>query len=287
MSSGTEPTKPYRQTMNVVFAEAHGIGLLMDVFTPATSEGPGRGRGIICVASGGWTSDRTMVQNYESGGVFAALCERGYTVFAVRPGSLTAFTVEQMLDHLSASIRYIKAHASEFSVDPARLGLIGVSAGGHLTCLSAARPLAADPEAPDMEARWDTGVQAAVAFCPPTDFLDWNGTKYGLDLMEWRLIPRNGVFGMSTQEIDEAVAAISPARLPWSGAPPLLLVHGDADELVPLQQSTSLAESLQNAGADVHLEIVPGAIHSWDLVIGGLDAMASWFDRWLAAASPE
>ena len=80
---------PYTQTKNVVFAEVDGIGLVMDVFTPT---GTSNGLGMVDVASGAFHSDRGKIEDHRRAKVYDIFCGKGYTVFAVRPGSITKFT---------------------------------------------------------------------------------------------------------------------------------------------------------------------------------------------------
>ncbi len=125
---------PYQQQKNVVYGESHGVGLVMDVFTPTR---PANGLAIVDVISGAWFSNRGKIGDHRKARVFRIFCGKGYTVFAVRPGSVSKFTAAEMLEHLRRGSRFVKAHADEFQIDPDRLGLMGASAGGHLACLAA------------------------------------------------------------------------------------------------------------------------------------------------------
>ena len=125
---------PYTQRENVVYSEAHGIGLVMDIFTP---NGDKNGLGIVDVISGAWHSDRGKIRDHARAQTFHILCRKGYTVFAIRPGSVTKFTALEMVANLNLGIRWIKDHAKDHGIDADRLGLMGASAGGHLACLAA------------------------------------------------------------------------------------------------------------------------------------------------------
>ena len=165
---------PYEQKTDVVYAEAHGTGLLMDVFTPA---GKPNGLAIVDIASGSWYSDRGKIRDHTLAQVYTIFCSRGYTVFAVRPGSKTRYTAAEMDRNVKSAIRYVKAHAGEYKIDPARLGLMGGSAGGHLATLAALTPEPGKADAKNPTDRLDTSVRAVGVFFPPTDFLDWDGDK--------------------------------------------------------------------------------------------------------------
>lgn len=270
---------PYNQTLNVVYAEPDGVGLLLDVFSPLPDAGPAKGLGIICVTSGAWKSDRGMVDAHKKFGFFDILCAHGYTVFAVRPGSLSLYTADQMLDHVKTGIRFVRAYAADFQIDPGRMGMVGASAGGHLSLLAATSAEPGDPAAEDPLLRLGTQVTAVGVFCPPTDFLDWNGKKYGLDLMQGQLVFRDGLTGKSEKQIEEAAKAISPIYQIKSGLPPFLLIHGDADSLVPTQQSIKFAEAVRTQGGSAEVIIKPGGDHSWPTVREEIEKMAQWLDR--------
>src|SRR4051794_27630697 len=165
---------PYEQKKDVVYAEAHGTGLLMDVFTPT---GPSNGLAIVDVASGAWYSDRGKIRDHTQAQLYTIFCSRGYTVFAARPGSRTRYTAAEMDQNVKTAIRYVKEHAAEYKVDPDRLGLTGASAGGHLATLAALTPASGKADARNPLERHDTTVRAVAVFFPPTDFLDWNEGK--------------------------------------------------------------------------------------------------------------
>lgn len=269
---------PYTQTLNVVYAEPDGVGLLMDVFVPLPDAGPAKGLGIICVTSGAWKSDRGMVDAHRKFGFFDILCAHGYTVFAVRPGSLSLYTADQMLSHVKTGIRFVRAHAGDYGINPERLGMVGASAGGLLSLLAATCAEPGDPAAEDPLLRLGTQVTAVGVFCPPTDFLDWDGKKYGLDLMQGQLVFRDGLTGKSEAQIEAAAKAISPMYQIKPGLPPFLLIHGDADSLVPTQQSRKFADAVQAQGGSAEVIIKAGGDHSWPTVREEIEKMAGWLD---------
>ena len=286
ISATAENETPYRQTQNVLYGEVDGVGLLMDVFAPTRPDGPGHGLGLICVTSGAWKSDRWMMEAHQRIGIIDVPCSHGYTVFAIRPGCLSGFTALQMLAHVKTGIRYVKGHAAEYGIDPDRLGLTGASAGGHLVLLAG---MCVNPPNPDAEETLDklgTDVKAIGVFCPPTDFLDWNGKKYGLDLLEWKLAFRDGATGKTESQKEEAAKAVSPFYQVKAGLPPFLFVHGDADSVVPVQQSIKLVKALQDAGNSAELIIKKGADHSWPTMREEFETMAAWFDGQLSQPVP-
>ena len=268
---------PYVQHENVVYGEAHGVGLLMDIFTPT---GDANGLGVVDVISGAWHSDRGKIRDHERARTFHTLCDKGYTVFAIRPGSITKFNVAEMLSHLNEGIRWVKKHAGDYQVDPERLGLMGASAGGHLACLAAVTAEKGLGNSEGNGANQSTRVKAVAVFFPPTDFLDFGGkTLDSGDELMGRLVGS----AAQPQAVDSAqlLKQISPAHLVTRQAPPFLLIHGDADPVVPLQQSERMLAALKEAGVSAELIVKQGGGHPWFTIHEEVKVVADWFDKQL------
>ena len=267
----------YDQKIDVVYGEVHGTGLLMDVFTPKEKT---NGLGIIDVVSGAYHSDRGKIRDHAMAQIYTILCSRGYTVFAIRPGSRTRYTCLEMDGHVKTGIRYVKEHSTDHKIDPERLGITGASAGGHLATLAAVTPEegTADAKAPLL--RRSTNVKAAVVFFPPTDFLDWDGKPANFEVLG-DLLFLGGTKGHSEDEIKSRASSISPARLVKGPVIPFLLIHGDSDPLVPLQQSQKMVEALKAAGGSAELIVKKGGGHPWLTISEEVMVLADWFDHHL------
>jgi dipeptidyl aminopeptidase/acylaminoacyl peptidase len=276
--SRADDSLPYEQKQDVVYAEAHGTGLLMDVFTPT---GKPNGLAIVDVASGAWHSDRGKIRDHARGQFYTIFCSRGYVVFAVRPGSRTRYTAAEMDKHLKTAIRYVKGHAAEYKIDPDRLGLTGASAGGHLATLAALTPDAGKADDKDPLDRPDTSVRAVGVFFPPTDFLDYGGNKtLRLEILG-PLLFVGGAKGHTEAEIKEAAKAVSPFHRVGKPTIPFLIIHGDADKMVPLSQSEKLVEAITKAGGKAELIVKPGGGHPWPTIAREVKVLADWFDQQL------
>jgi acetyl esterase/lipase len=256
----------------------------MDVFAP---KGPGNGLGIVDVISGAWHSDRGKIRDHARAQTFQILCKKGYTVFAVRPGSITKFNVFEMLAHLNEGIRWVKGHADRYGVDPNRLGLMGASAGGHLACLAAVTASPEKSETNGKKAVLGTDVKAAAVFFPPTDFLDFGGKPIDAragdhfgEVVRQLAFPQ-GLGNESESEVSDKLKQISPARLVTRQAPPFLLIHGDADPVVPLQQSERMRASPKQAGVSAKLIVKHGGGHPWLTLHEEVQVVADWFDSQL------
>ena len=269
------------QQKNVVYAEAHGAALVMDIFTPT---GDRNGLAIIDVISGGWSSDRGKIRDHALTRVFNTMCGRGYTVFAIRPGSASRFTIPDMVKHMELGIRWVKDHAEEYEIDPTRLGLMGASAGGHLASMVAVTNGSSDTN-PGID---QASVKAVAVFFPPTDmvhFLEQAGSERVADRVRtiaYSIALREGK-AVAPEEIDvkKVLTSISPARLVTEKAPPFLLIHGTADELVPQEQSEILLAALKEKGVPAELILKEGGGHPWPTIHEEVAVFADYFDEHL------
>jgi len=262
-----EEEVPYEREENVVYSLVSGVGLVMDVFTP---KGEKNGLAIVDVLSGAWFSEQGQVNDHMRGRIFNIYCDRGYTVFMVRPGSRTLFTADQMVDHIKKRIRYIKDHAEDYEIDPDRIGITGASAGGHLTLTT----LVAINDDPELK------LKTGAVFFPPTDFLDYGGETANFERIG-DILFKCGIEGRSDEEVKEKARELSPALNVKDSLPPVLLIHGDADPAVPLQQSEKMLKVLQEAGGEAKLIVKPGGGHPWPTIPEEVAIMADWFDEHL------
>lgn len=284
-ASGTQPIRaaaegpPYLQQTNVVFGEVHGTGLLMDIFTP---RGKPNGLAIVDVVSGAWYSDRNKIRDHTLAQLYPIFCSRGYVVFAARPGSKTRYTALEMDEHVKIAIRWAKEHAVDYKIDPNRLGLTGASAGGHLATLAALTPVDGKPDAKNPLERHSSQVKAVGVFFPPTDLLDWAGDGKITDMeIAGPLLFLGGAKGHTDEELREKARAISPFHRVTKPGVPFFLIHGDADQTVPIVHSRKLVEAIQKAGGDARLLVKEGGGHPWMTLPEEVKVLADWFDQHL------
>jgi acetyl esterase/lipase len=194
------------------------------------------------------------------------------------------------------AVRYIRAHAKDYGVDPNRIGIMGGSAGGHLSLMQGTAGDAGDPKAADPIDRESSRVQAVACFFPPTDFLNYgqpgelalgrgklSAFRAPFDFEEMNDDPKYFVEIEDEERLKEIGKQISPITHVSADDPPTLIIHGDADTLVPIQQAQVMVDALKAAGVEAELVTRPGAGHGWPTMGADLELFVDWFDKHLAA----
>ncbi len=275
----------YSRTEDVIYGRKFGTALTMDVFTPTDKA---NGKGIIWCVSGGWYSSKESVNP----AVAQAFVERGYTVFAVVHGSQPKYSIPEAIGDMNRAVRFIKTNAKKYNVDPDKLGVAGGSAGGHLSLMLGAAPGFVDPKETDPINKLSSQVAAVACFYPPTDFLNYgkegasalgDGTlkdfKAPFDFRELK----GGKFVEITDEAKrrEMGKTISPVYHVTKDSAPALIIHGDADKLVPIQQAELIIAKLKENKVPCELVVKKGAGHGWAGLDKDLPVFADWFDKYL------
>jgi acetyl esterase/lipase len=160
-----------------------------------------------------------------------------------------------------AAIRWIRANAAKYNIDPNRIGAIGSSAGGHLVAMLGVTGSVAEFDTP-ANSGVSSRVQAVADYYGPTDFLqmDAHRTPNG-QLHNPADSPESKLVGGAIQENTDKTAKANPITYIAKDAPPFLIFHGDADPLVPHHQSELLEAALKKAGVPVTFYTVKGAGH--------------------------
>jgi acetyl esterase/lipase len=286
----------FTRTEDVIYGRKQGTALTMDVFRP---RGDANGAGVIMVVSGGFFSSHEAI----SPAFIRPLVERGYTVFAVVHGSQPRYTVPEIIGDLNRAVRFIHHQAKTYRIDPQRLGVTGASAGGHLSLMLGTGGGQGDPNARDPVERESSRVQAVACFFPPTDFLNYGAPgkelirasdhgkpfRPAFDYRELDAESNLWVPITDPEKLRRITRDISPVSHVSADDPPTLIVHGNRDELVPLQQSQSFVERLKGAGVKAKLVVKEGAGHGWPEMVKDMEVLGGWFDEHLTkpAAGPQ
>ena len=269
----------FQRTSGIVYGQRHGKDLTLDVVRPEKANG----LGVLLLVSGGWKSGPGSFRPWMA----APLLRRGYTILAVYHVSQPQATVMEIVEDMNRAVRFVRHHARDYQVDPNRLGVTGGSAGGHLGLMLATRggpgPGGGDPV--DAES---SAVQAVAIFYPVTDLLNLGKSTENLGDGG---PPKSFVKGFGPNSTNLTVWKVighemSPIYYVHSNLPPTLIYHGDADTLVPLDQSERYQVEARKLGCTVELVVHPGGQHGWLSMLCDLRQFANWFDRYLRPQQP-
>jgi acetyl esterase/lipase len=195
-------------------------------------------------------------------------------------GSQPKFQIPEIIQDMHRAVRFIRANATQYGVNPDKLGVTGGSAGGHLSLILGTQGAKGKPDAKDPIDRESSAVQAVACFFPPTDFLNYGAP--GIDGVGVGILKGfKAAFGPRSDTEErrrELGKEISPIYFVTSNTPPTLIIHGDADKLVPIQQAETFVARAREAGVKAKLVAKEGQGHGWKDVEPDMAAMADWFD---------
>jgi acetyl esterase/lipase len=260
----------YKITSDVVYGHKAGMALTFDVIHPKEPNGAG----VLFMVSGAWVSmwvpPEDFVKPQAPFGLkhFRGLVDHGYTLFIVRHGSSPQFKVPEAVADVRRAVRYIRQHAKDFDIDPNRIGVCGGSAGGHLSLMLGTASDEGNKSSKDEIDRTSNRVAAVVAYFPPVDLREWVGDK------------RFPALHFDAELAD----SVSPILYVSKDDPPTLLIHGDKDELVKLDNSERILEAFKKEGVPCELVVMVGAGHGFGGKQGkdASEALVKWFDKYLA-----
>jgi acetyl esterase/lipase len=234
--------------------------MVVDIYMPPKKGGPKPL--ILYIHGGGWVAGHTRhsgaLSNFPA--VMANLASEGFVVASLEYRLSGEAPFPAQLQDARAAIRFLKSNAALYGIDPARVGVWGGSAGGHLAALAALScgdtSLDAVPAAADSEC-----VQAAVTWYGVFDFapmLARSAASGSLSAAE------NGLLRCTLASCPaQAVKAVSPASYIDAKDPPFLLIHGESDAVVPVSQSRDVEVKMKAAGMSVESIYIPGVDHSF------------------------
>jgi acetyl esterase/lipase len=286
-SGAADEAAGFTRKEDVLYGRKYGMALTLDVFTPPKPNGAG----VVFLVCGGWYSAHDWIHPV----FFAELLKRGYTVFAVVHGSQPLFTIPDNVADVNRAVRFIRHHARDYGIDPDRLGITGGSAGGQLALMQATAGDHGDPKSADPVERTSSRVQAVACFFPLTDLLNYGGKgkvmqgdgvlavhKSSFDFREFDQKTHAYVPVTDAAKRREILRRISPIYFVTADDPPALIIHGDQDDVVPLQQSEAIVARLREVGVPVELVVKKGGGHGWkDFWQQDMPVLADWFDKHL------
>lgn len=244
--------------LDVPYARQGDHELLLDIFLPPHQQNllPV----LLVVAGGGWRrglKTSTPARYANRGFAIVGICYRGTDDGVIAPGNI---------QDCKAAVRWIRANATTYGFDPNRIGAFGSSAGGHLVGLLGTSAGVAELEGEGNSPSFSSEVQAVCDICGPADLTRVTKPKYKAAHPHLYQLVSNYLGGPVEEHMDMA-RLLSPLHHISKKTPPFMLMHGDADEIVPVEESLIFYAALQEAGVDVALKVLDGVGHgniNWD-----------------------
>lgn len=235
---------PGTELKDITYCVANGVELKMDLYYPDEVETllPV----IVYVHGGGWTGgDKASGAGFR---FLPVLREGGYLTISVNYRLSPKYKFPAHIEDVKCAIRHLRAEAETYNLDPNRIGAIGGSAGGHLVALLGVTDESAGMEGSGGYIEYSSRVQAVIDLFGPIDPTESCTVGWARQ-----------VFGANCE--DEIISLSSPLAYVSSDDPPFLILHGDRDELVLLEQSQTFYDSLTAVGVPATLQIIKNAGH--------------------------
>ena len=228
---------------------------------------------VVSIHGGAFRMGSKNGEPARSAGAFVA---HGFAVAAINYRLSQHAIWPAQIEDCKAAVRWLRATAARHGYDPARVASYGGSAGGHLAAMLGTT---GDVKALDVGANLglSSRVQAVVDFFGPTDFLQMDAHRLNAQAMvhEAPASPESQLVAGTIRDHPDRVARANPVTYVTADDPPFLIIHGDADLLVPHHQSELLDTALREAGVPVRFVTIEGGLHGGDTEAKGFDqAMA-------------
>lgn len=239
-------------------------GHLLDLYLPSGGITP---RPLVIWHSGSaWSSDDGKAGAAD---IAEFLTSRGFAVAGVSVRSSAQAVFPAQVHDVKAAIRWLRAHAADYQLDPNRFAMMGTSSGGWLTEMATLTGGVASLEGTVGTTGVSSALQTGLAFFSPTDFLQMNAQNLptgGLD-HDSPASPESMLIGCAIQICPDKVALANPVNYVDSNDPPIMFLHGQADFLVPHGQSVLLYNKIKTSCGNAQFISVPGADHGLSFVM--------------------
>ncbi|HZZ73817.1 MAG TPA: alpha/beta hydrolase [Pirellulales bacterium] len=235
---------------NVEYANPDGQHLLLDLARPKTGAGPFPA--VLCIHGGGFRAGTR--ESYDK--LCKQLAERGYVAATVTYRLSPKYQFPAAVYDVKAAVRWLRANADKYAIDPKRIGVTGGSAGGHLAQFLGVTPGVKQFEG-DQNPGFSSDVQCVVNYYGPSDFTK----SYGKSVDAAEVLPL--FLGGNLETARHAHILASPLYWVTPQAAPTLCVHGTEDKYVAHEQAQWIVERLKAADVEAELLTLPGAGHGF------------------------
>ena len=206
----SKPIAGATRTEDVIYGRKNGVALTMDVFEPKAKP---NGAGVIICVSAEFRSGKEML-NQIAALTAPQFLDRGYVVFMVTHGSQPVFTVPDIVEQVHRAVRFIKANAKKFNVDPDRLGIAGASSGGQLCLMMGCAGTTGDSKSSDPIEKQSSKVAAVACIFPLSDFLEFDKDNLPPQWERFRALLDVHEFSPMTNRLERVTPAAAHAICP-------------------------------------------------------------------------
>lgn len=276
----------------IIYGRKDGMALTMTMLAPKQHA---NGKAILYVLSGNWVSSERMLETFpERSGMYL---DAGYTLFGVMVGCQPRYAIPDEITDLKRAVRFVRYNAKQYKIDPDHIGITGSSSGGHLSLMIATADDVTDAKSYDPVDKVSSRVQAVAVFYPPTDFLNYGkpnsfsqvsqaglalmGVAGAFDFKVWNDTTRTYVPVTSMEKKLQIAKEISPINFVTPDDPPVFIIYGNKDIVVPMQQSESIIAKFKEAKVPCEFIIKDGGGHGWRNREVEEKNFIAWFDKYL------
>jgi acetyl esterase/lipase len=261
-----------KMVKDIAFGRGGGRDLLGDLFLPKDSTSDRPIHAMVYIHGGAWRKgDKSL--RHRTAARFAQIGIAGLSI-DYRLSQEAIFPAQ--IHDCKAAIRWVRANAERLNIDPDRIGVLGASAGAHLSAFIATTSRNREYEGNGGNPDFSSAVQFAVLFYGVFDL-----TRFGKrELAKGGDIARQ-LTGGTVEEMPDAYQEASPLTHVSAETPPCLLIHGGADSIVPLEQSEIFLKALRDSGVEAELFVEEGKDHAYDLYAEDLNPLLAPVERFV------
>jgi acetyl esterase/lipase len=270
LARAAQPPADVEFTRDVVYGKGGDVDLKLNIARPKNAKGALPL--VLFIHGGGWVEGSRSGHDPQTWD----FAKRGYVAATVEYRLTGVAKWPAQVNDVKCAVRFLRANASKYGIDPDHIGAVGFSAGAHLAMMLAVAGKDDNLEGDGGSTEQSSAIHAAVSFFGPTDLARDDLPIAGHNLVE-KLV------GHLPEKGNKACERASPLYYVSKGDAPMLLFQGMADPLVPYTQATVMAEAMAKAQIPGRVELIMNASHGWngEELARTVDATVAFLDTWL------
>lgn len=254
---------------DIVYGTVDGVELKLDLALPA---GSAKAPVVVCIHGGGWIEGSKK----QFLGFARRAAAKGFVAASIDYRLAPDHPMPAQIQDAKCAVRFLRANAAQYRIDPERIGALGESAGGHLALMLG---LSSDPalEGSGGNPEVSSAVQAVLSICGPTSMTREYFTETSAKSVYKVSQTTAGMILFGTSDAASPIPALcSPLDHVDAQDPPVLMFHGDKDKVVPFVQAEALDQALDKAGVENDLVVFPGGGHGMSKEAHTAIQQAAW-----------